>query len=88
MAKRREKCQTLNEWDSQYQMHAKPIGDVRLDPDKMHAYDCEPVLKRANREFILMLGERRIVGATFRWDPSSGKTKSDKSSTALVFMMI
>lgn len=85
MAKRREKCNTLNEWDSQYQMHAKPIGDVRLDPDKMHAYDCEPVLKRANREFILMLGERRIVGATFRWDPSSGKTKSDKSSTALVF---
>ncbi|MFX7516495.1 phage terminase large subunit [Acinetobacter baumannii] len=82
---RREECKTLNEWDSQYQMHAKPIGDVRLDPDKMHAYDCEPVLKRANREVILMLGERRIVGATFRWDPSSGKLKSDISSTALVF---
>lgn len=85
MQKRRRKCRTINAWDSQYQLHAKPIGDVRLDPDKMHAYDCEPVLKRANREVILMLGERRIVGATFRWDPSSGKTKSDKSSTALVF---
>lgn len=85
MAKRREKCQTLNEWDSQYQMHAKPIGDVRLDPDKIIAYDCEPVLKRANGESIFMIGDRRIVGATFRWDPSSGKTKSDVSSTALVF---
>ncbi|WP_151759895.1 phage terminase large subunit [Acinetobacter nosocomialis] len=85
MTKRREKCKTLNEWDSQYQMHAKPIGDVRLDPDKIIAYNCEPVLKRANRTTMFMIGERQIVGATFRWDPSSGKLKSDVSSTALVF---
>ncbi|HEO1813085.1 TPA: phage terminase large subunit [Acinetobacter baumannii] len=85
MTKRREKCKTLNEWDSQYQMHAKPIGDVRLDPDKIIAYNCEPVLKRANRTAMFMIGERQIVGATFRWDPSSGKLKSDISSTALVF---
>ncbi|ELX05849.1 phage terminase large subunit [Acinetobacter baumannii] len=85
MTKRREKCKTLNEWDSQYQMHAKPIGDVRLDPDKIIAYNCEPVLKRANRTTMFMIGERQIVGATFRWDPSSGKLKSDISSTALVF---
>ncbi|HHX4831928.1 TPA: phage terminase large subunit [Acinetobacter baumannii] len=82
---RREECKTLNEWDSQYQMHAKPIGDVRLDPDKIIAYNCEPVLKRANRTTMFMIGERQIVGATFRWDPSSGKLKSDISSTALVF---
>ncbi|WP_290008133.1 phage terminase large subunit [Acinetobacter pittii] len=82
---RREECKTLNEWDSQYQMHAKPIGDVRLDPDKIIAYNCEPVLKRANRTAMFMIGERQIVGATFRWDPSSGKLKSDISSTALVF---
>ena len=85
MASRREECKTLNEWDSQYQMHAKPIGDVRLDPDKIIAYNCEPVLKRANRTTMFMIGERQIVGATFRWDPSSGKLKSDVSSTALVF---
>lgn len=85
MAARREECKTLNEWDSQYQMHAKPIGDVRLDPDKIIAYNCEPVLKRANRTTMFMIGERQIVGATFRWDPSSGKLKSDVSSTALVF---
>lgn len=81
---RREECKTLNEWDSQYQMHAKPIGDVRLDPDKILAYDCEPVLKRANGEYFMMLGERRIVGMSAKWDPSSGKLKSDISSTALV----
>lgn len=81
---RREECKTLNEWDSQYQMHAKPIGEVRLDPDKMIPYDCEPELKRANGKYIMMLGDRQIVGITMRWDPSSGKLKSDISSVALV----
>lgn len=84
MAARREECTTLNEWDSQYQMHAKPIGDVRLDPDKLIPYDVEPVLKRANNQHYMMLGERRIVGITCRWDPASGKKKSDASSVALV----
>ena len=84
MDKRRKECRTLNEWDSQYQMHAKPIGEVRLDPDKMIPYDCEPVLRRANSKYIMMLGDRQIVGITMRWDPSSGKLKSDISSVALV----
>lgn len=82
---RREDCKTLNEWDSQYQMHAKPVGEVRLDPDKILAYDCEPVLRRANGQYIFMIGERRIVGASAKWDPSSGKLKSDVSSVALFF---
>jgi len=84
MEERRRECRTINERDSQYQLHAKPIGDVRLDPDKMIPYDCEPVLKLANGRYIMMLGERQIVGITMRWDPSSGKLKSDISSVALV----
>lgn len=84
MQKRRRKCRQINEWDSQYQLHAKPIADVRLNPDKMIPYDCEPVLRRANGRMIMMLGERQIVGVTMRWDPSSGKLKSDISSVALV----
>lgn len=84
MEKRRRKCRTLNEWDSQYQLHAKPVGDVRLDPDKLIPYDVEPILKRANGQYYMMLGERRIVGITCRWDPASGKKKSDASSVALV----
>ena len=85
MQKRRRKCKTLNEWDSQYQLHAKPVTEVRLDPDNILAYDCEPVLRRANGQYYMMLGGRKIVGASLRWDPSSGKKKSDVSSTALVF---
>ncbi|MEG0828385.1 MAG: hypothetical protein RSG93_08415 [Acinetobacter sp.] len=64
-------------------MHAKPIGDVRLDPYKILAYDCEPMLRRANGQYLMMLGERRIVGMSAKWDPSSGKLKSDISSVAL-----
>lgn len=85
MTNRREECNTLNEWDSQYQMHAKPIGDVRLDPDKLIPYSVEPVLRRANNQHYMMLGERQIVGSTLHWDPSGGKRNSDASSTALVF---
>ena len=84
MQKRRRKCRQINEWDSQYQLHAKPIADVRLDPEKMIVYDCEPVLKRANGIYILMLGERQIVGMTARWDPSSGKINSDISAVSVV----
>ncbi|EZQ12071.1 phage terminase large subunit [Acinetobacter sp. Ver3] len=84
MEERRRECRTINEWDSQYQLHAKPVGDVRLDPDKMIPYDCEPVLKRANGQYYMMLGERRIVGISCRWDPSSGKIKSDVSAVSLV----
>lgn len=84
MTKRRKKCRTLNEWDSQYQLHAKPIGDVRLDPDKLIPYDCEPVLKKANRKTVMMLGNVRIASASLRVDPSSGKKNSDISSAALI----
>ena len=84
MAGRREECRTLNEWDSQYQMHAKPVGDVRLNPEKLIPYDVEPVLTRANGVWRMMLGERQIVGMTCSWDPSSGKLKSDTSAVELV----
>lgn len=85
MAERRKECLTLNEWDSQYQMHAKPVGNVRLDPEKMLAYDCEPHFRTANKVTTMMLGNVKIVSASLHWDPSSGKLKSDKSSSALTF---
>ena len=84
MQKRRRKCRTLNEWDSQYQLHAKPVGDIRLNPERLVPYDVEPILKRANGEYYMTLGERLIVGMTVRWDPSSGKLKSDTSAVELV----
>lgn len=86
MAERRKECNTLGEWDSQYQLHAKPVSEVRLNPDRLIAYDCEPVFKRANGVLTMWLGSVQIASASLRWDPSSGKTKSDVSGVALLFL--
>lgn len=88
MAERRKECNTLNEWDSQYQLHAKPIGDVRLNPDYLIAYDCEPVVRRANNQVTLWLGNVQLVSGALHWDPSSAKKNSDISSLSLVFQDI
>jgi hypothetical protein len=85
MLKRRRACRTLNEWDSQYQLHARPVTDTRLDPTRLEGYDAEPVIRTANKETVMMLGDARIVGASLRWDPASGKLDSDVSAVALVF---
>ena len=90
MASRRQKCKTINEFDSQYQLHSRPLHEVRLDPERMIPYVVEPALKLSKvmrrGEFVatMWLGQARIVGASCRWDPSSGKLKSDVSSVALV----
>jgi hypothetical protein len=85
MTKRRRETRTVNEWDSQYQLHSKPIHDVRLDPAKMVPYEVEPTYSTANGEAVLMLGNVRLVGAKARWDCSLGKVKSDASAVAIVF---
>lgn len=82
---RRRKTRTLNEWDSQYQLHSKPVHEMRLDPDRMIPYDVEPVITRANKELVLMLGNVRLVGVKARWDCSLGKVKSDASAVSIVF---
>lgn len=85
MEHRRKECRTLNEWDSQYQLEAKPMEECRLDPDKMVPYDVEPTLRHANGEAVLMLGNMRMVGAKARWDCSLGKVNSDASAVSVVF---
>lgn len=82
---RRKETLTLNAWDSQYGLEAKPLGEVRLDPDRISVYDVEPTWRRANGELTMWLGRARIVGASCRWDPSSGKLKSDVSAVAVCF---
>lgn len=84
IALRRRKTRTLNAWDSQYMLEAKPLGEIRLDPSRMKVYAVEPVVRRANGGVAMWLGQVRIVGAACRWDPSSGKLKSDVSSLAVV----
>lgn len=84
MGDRRRKCKTLNEWDSQYQLHSRPVSETRLDPDKMLPYDAEPAIRYANNSAVMTLGAVRIVGMACRWDPSSGKLGSDVSAVAIV----
>lgn len=83
MEARRKKCKTINEWDSQYQLHSRPISETRLNPEKILGYDEEPRFVTANRRLVMWLGSMQIVGCSLRWDPSSGKTHSDVSAVAL-----
>jgi len=85
MEKRRQKCKTMNEWDSQYQLHAKPVIEVRIDPDRMIRYQSEPDLRVANGSPVMEIDGVQMVGCSFTVDPSSGKLNSDVSAGALMF---
>ncbi|WP_186187913.1 phage terminase large subunit [Burkholderia gladioli] len=82
--KRRQKCRTLNYWDSQYQLEAKPLTEVRLDPTKLRPYDVHPIVERANREIRMMLGATRIVSGRAYWDCATGKIGGDDSALSLI----
>lgn len=84
LEKRRKECRTVNEWDSQYQLHAKPVTQLRLDPARIVPYNVDPQFRRANGGESMWLGKQQIVGASCRWDPASGKLKSDVSGVAVV----
>lgn len=84
LEKRRKKTRTINEWDSQYQLHSKPITEMRLNPERMPCYSVEPVVRFANKSAAMWLGKVRIIGMSLRWDPASGNLKSDASAVALI----
>jgi hypothetical protein len=84
VAFKRRECKTYNEWDSQYQLHAKPLGQVRLDPERLRCYVEEPVVREVNDQIAMFLGAVRIVGASAWWDCSLGKLRSDASALCLV----
>lgn len=83
LEKRRRKTKTVNYWDSQYQLHSRPVHEIRLDPARIIPYDCEPRFMMANKRLTMWLGNVQIVGCALRWDPSSGKTNSDTSAAVL-----
>lgn len=84
LQKRRRKTKTVNYWDSQYQLHSRPVHEIRLNPDTIPLYAAEPTFTRANKVPQCWLGKARIVGASLRWDPASGKLNSDTSALALM----
>ncbi|WP_028354764.1 phage terminase large subunit [Bordetella petrii] len=81
---RRQKTRTLNYWDSQYQLQAKPIKESRMDPERIRPYDLHPRVERANRAVRMMLGTVQIVSARAYWDCSLGKVTSDASAFSLI----
>lgn len=83
--KRRKKTRTLNYWDSQYMLEAKPINECRLDPEKIKAYDLQPVMETANRQARMVLGKVQIVSGRAYWDPSLGKAGGDVSAFSVVY---
>lgn len=84
LEKRRRENETINKWDSQYQLHAKPLTEIRLDPAKLKSYDWQLIIKQANNTLTLWLGATQIVGAIAYWDCSLGKVKSEVSAVSLV----
>ncbi len=82
--KRRKETRTLNAWDSQYMLEAKPIEEIRLDPEKITPYDVEAVIRKANGSVAMFLGGVQIAMAAVRWDPASGKLNSDVSAVSVV----
>jgi len=84
IAIRRKETRTLNAWDSQYMLEAKPIEEIRLDPERITPYDIEPTIRRANGSVAMFLGGVQIAMAAVRWDPASGKPNSDVSAVAVV----
>ncbi|MBG7619354.1 phage terminase large subunit [Herbaspirillum sp. AP02] len=83
--RRRKKTRTINYWDSQYMLEAKPINESRLDPEAIKAYDVQPRLEYANRAVRMMLGKTHVVSGRAYWDPSLGKKKSDASAFSVVY---
>lgn len=81
---RRKETRTLNAWDSQYLLEAKPISETRLDPAKIIPYDVEPEIRISNKIPSMYLGGAKIAGMAMRWDPAGAKLNSDVSALALV----
>lgn len=84
MEKRRKETRTLNEWDSQYQLHSKPVSESRLNPDRIREYSVHPEIRYANGGCSMWLGGVQIVGAVAYWDVALGKVKSDASALTIM----
>lgn len=84
MLKRRVQTRTLGEWDGQYMLRAKPVHQLRLDPDRIREYDCEITFRHANRTTTAYLGGVRLTGGACYWDVATGKAKGDDSALSLM----
>lgn len=85
LEKRRRETRTINEFDSQYQLHSKPVTECRLDPALIKPYAVQPLLEHANRQVRMMLGKVQIASGRAYWDTSMGKVGGDASAFSVVY---
>jgi len=85
MLQRRKECLSLNEWDSQYMLNSKPLGESPLELSLFKEYNSELEVKVANRERVAMIGDKKIISSSLCFDPSSGKVGRDVAAVSLVF---
>lgn len=85
LARRRARTRTINAWDSQYQLEAKPVHDIRLDPERLRLYDLEPVIERVQGGVRMRLGETVLVGVTTYWDCALGRPGGNDSVFSAIF---
>lgn len=76
LAGRRKKTCTINEWDSQYQCHSKPVTEVCMGPERIIPCYVQPPLRHANNAVAMFLGSTQNVGTVSCWGCSLGKIKS------------
>jgi hypothetical protein len=84
LARRRKRCRTLGEWDSQYLLRSRPVHEVRLDPDRMKEYDCEIQYRTANHTTTAFLGQVQVTSMRTYWDVSTGKVNADASAFSVI----
>ena len=82
---RRQECKTLNAWDSQYMLKARPVHEIRLNPERISVYSEMPVIRFANGAISMTLGAQLFTGCRAVWDCSLGKADSDDSAFAAMF---
>ena len=82
---RRSECKTQNEWDSQYQLKARPLHEIRLNPDMIVPYTGEPEIRSANNQVAMKINGEQMVGCSTYWDVALGKADSDDSVFSAMF---
>lgn len=85
MESRRKECRLINEWDSQYQLHAKPVHEMRLKPDMLKVYSDETIFREVNNSVSCKIGDKIITGCRAYWDVSLGKVGSDGSVFTVLY---
>ena len=82
---RRSELKTQNFWDSQYDLAAKPIHDIRLNPEHLIVYDDQPITRVANNAVALFVGNTQLTEARACWDAALGSENGDTSAFAVIF---